>query len=218
MKYALTVLALAILPKGWSQVFHFEDTSATIIVSLAQSPAHWYLEIYNDCGSDTTLRWVTHFENIPAEWNIGFSAQNQDWPTIQDLDSSDFTAFVTQDFPQKLIIGATTNQTPGHGTVFFDIFNPVDRNFIQTIEFEFIVGSAALGALDQVDFLQQKDGSLQVTNGKSTQVTIYDLSGKILLTETSSIGFDLTKWPKQTTSIIHLAQGNKQVVFKYFQE
>jgi hypothetical protein len=218
MKYTLVLFAFFLLPTSWSQVFHLEDTAATITVSTTQSPAHWYLEIYNDCGSDTTLRWVTHFENIPAEWNIEFSVQNQDWPTINDGDSSDFIAFVAQDFPQKLIIGATTNQTPGHGSVFFDIFDPANRNFIQTIEYEFIVGNTGLSAINSLDFVQIEDGMLAITNGKLTEVIVYDLSGKIVLNETSSGSFDLINLPKNTTVIVHLTQGSNQVVFKLFQE
>ncbi len=218
MKYTLVLFAFFLLPASWSQVFHFEDTAATITVSTTQSPAHWYLEIYNDCGTDTTLRWVAHFENIPAEWNIGFSVQNQDWPTINDGDSSDFIAFVAQDFPQKLIIGATTNQTPGHGSVFFDIFDPANRNFIQTIEYEFIVGSAGLNALDDLDFVKIEDGILAITNGKLTELIVYDLSGKTLFNETSSSCFDLTKLPKNITTVIHLIQGSDQKVLKLFQQ
>lgn len=218
MKYTLVFFAFFLLPTSWSQVFHFEDTAATITVSTTQSPAHWYLEIYNDCGSDTTLRWITHFENIPMEWNIGFGVQNQDWPIINHGDSSDFTAFVAQDFPQKLIIGATTNQTPGHGSVFFDIFDPANRSFIQTIEYEFIVGNAGLNALDDLDIVKIEEGMLAITNGKSTEVIVYDLSGKMLFNETGSVSFDLTKLPKNTTIIVHLTQGTNQKVFKLSQE
>ncbi len=163
-----------------SQIFSFSDTSALLVKNTNQSPAHWYLEITNNCGVDTTMRWKTHFENIPAEWMINFDSQNQNWPTVMDGDSSDFVMTVSPDFPQKLIIGAMLNNTPGHGVVYFDIYDPANRTEVQTISYEFIVSLAGLTALEELPWLAIKNGKLFITDGIPTQVDLFDLNSKLI--------------------------------------
>ncbi len=138
-KALIFIIALFIKLNVFSQNFHFINTHTSIIKSISQSPAHWYLEIYNDVGVDTTLRWKTTFVNIPPSWNINFDTQAGYFNPIYSGDSADFNLINGGAFPQKLIIGASTNNTPGHGYVFMDIYNPNSPLNIVTIEYEFII-------------------------------------------------------------------------------
>ena len=38
------------------------------------------MEIFNDIGIDTTLRWKCHYSNVPAQWNANFDDQNMFYP------------------------------------------------------------------------------------------------------------------------------------------
>jgi len=163
------------------QIFSFADTSTTLVKNTNQSPAHWYLEITNNCGVDTTMRWKSHFENVPSEWVINFDSQNQNWPVVMDGDSSDFVMTVNPDFPQKLIIGAMLNDTPGHGVVYFDIYDPANRTEVQTISYEFIVSLAGLNALEELPWLEVKNGMVVIKDGIPTQVDLFDLNSKLIL-------------------------------------
>ncbi len=176
-----------------AQIFSFEDTSTVIIKTTNQSPAHWYLEITNEIGTDSTLRWVTHFENIPVEWEINFDCQNQNWPVVLDGDSSDFVMGVYPDFPQKLIIGAVLNNTPGHGVIYFDIFDPANRSEMQTISYEYIVGIAGLNALEELPWLELKNDKIIITDNIPTRIEIFDLNGKLIAEELTSCDFQLDK-------------------------
>lgn len=128
-----------------AQVFHFDQDSTALIKNVNQSPAHWYLEIFNDVGVDTTLRWKCHFVNIPAQWNANFDDQDNFHPTVNDGDSSDFTLYSGLSLPQKLIIGAAFNGTPGVGSYLFDIYDPYTPQDVTEIEYHYIVGQAGLG-------------------------------------------------------------------------
>ena len=128
-----------------AQVFHFADSSTTLIKTTKQSPAHWYLEIFNDAAIDTTLRWKANFVDIPAEWSISFDTQAGYFNPIYSGDSADFALMDSMLFPQKLIIGAFTNNTPGEGSVFMDIYDPADPSGLVTIQYEFIITESFSG-------------------------------------------------------------------------
>jgi len=213
MKKLLLLALIALANISLAQSFHFEDTCTTLIKNTNQSPAHWYLEIFNDVGVDTTLRWKAHFENIPVQWNINFDVQSQNWPTVLDGDSSDFTLFVSPDFPQKMIIGAMLNGTPGHGTVFFDIYNPEVPSFKQTICYEFIVSAVGLDELQSVPFIRFKGNVLEVTNGKETILDVYSLNGQQLLHSTDNTQFTIRGLSTQPV-LIYLNQGDKQYIIR----
>jgi len=58
------------------QIFHFEDTSANLVLSTAQTPAHWYLKVVPDITMDSVLRWkAVDFLNVPTGWKITFDDQ-----------------------------------------------------------------------------------------------------------------------------------------------
>ncbi len=213
MKKLLLFVSLVWGQLSFGQAFHFEDTCTTLIKNTNQSPAHWYLEIFNDVGVDSTLRWKAHFENVPVEWNINFDSQSENWPTVLDGDSSDFTLFVSPDFPQKLIIGAMLNNTPGHGTVFFDIFDPDFPSYQQTICYEFIISAVGLDELQSVPFASFKGNVIEITNGKETTMDVYALNGQRLLHQTGNTTFTLGGCSSQPV-LIYLKQDNKQYVIR----
>ena len=122
-----------------AQVFHFQNFSTTIIKTIAQSPAHDYIEIFNDAGVDTTLTWKADVTGVPAAWTITFDDQNNFYTGVQTGDSADFTLYDSLQFPQKLIIGAFTNNVAATGSVFIDVYNPADTSSKITIEYLFII-------------------------------------------------------------------------------
>lgn len=163
----------------YGQVFHFDQDSTALIKNVNQSPAHWYLEIFNDAGIDTTLRWKCHFLNIPAQWNGNFDDQNNFYSTLNDGDSADFTLYSGLAFPQKLIIGAAFNGTPGVGSYLFDIYDPYTPADITTIEYHYIVGQADLNEIGSGQWVRRNGEILMFDEsiiGK--QIVICTFSGK----------------------------------------
>lgn len=148
---------------SFSQAFHFDYLSRTLIKTTNQSPAHWYIEIFNDSGVDTTLRWKSSFVNVPVEWNMSLDDQNAYHSNLQDNDSSDFTLYSGLSIPQKLIIGATLNDTPGDGYVYFDIYDPNDPSNFETIFFRFIITEETAGQLENESntWINQIDDSFE---------------------------------------------------------
>ena len=151
MKSGLLALAIVFSSFAFGQAFHFDLTERTLIKTTDQSPAHWYLEIFNDVNVDTTLRWKTSFTNVPPEWVITFDDQNTMYNPVNDGDSADFTLYAAPAFPQKLIIGAFLNGTPGHGITYFDVYDPADPSTSETIFFEFVVTPVGLEVIEGND-------------------------------------------------------------------
>lgn len=140
MKFLSAVCILFMSFNSEAQCFHFDQTYTVLVKTTDQSPAHWYFEIFNDALVDTTLRWKTTFDaNLPPQWVINFDDQDAYHSPIQDGDSSDFALFGNPTFPQKLIIGAVLNNTPGNASVYFDIYDPADPSYMVTIQYRFVV-------------------------------------------------------------------------------
>ena len=161
MKIALIILTFFIGFQSLGQIFHVSDTSALIIKTTNQSPAHWYIEVFSDITLDTSLRWkATHFDNVPPEWEILMDDQSASYSNVQVGDSADFALPANQPFARKLIIGAILNGTPGHGICYFDIYDPDNLSFVQTISYEFLVTDPVSGTIELNDnsFLRYEDG------------------------------------------------------------
>lgn len=184
MRRILFITLLFFSSLSYGQTFHFNDTVTVLIKNVTQSPAHWYIEIYNDVAVDTTLRWKTHFQNVPAQWNINFDDQNAYYSPVNDGDSADFTCFAGLSFPQKLIIGAEFNGVPGNASIFFDIYDPANPSYVVTIEYRFIVSAVGLDEIDIDDLVKFKDGMLSFDPSlQGGNVQVLDLAGRILLSE-----------------------------------
>ena len=160
MKAFFLLIALTFVNNlSHAQAFHFDLTERILIKTVVQSPAHWYLEIYNDVAIDTTLRWKTSFSNIPAQWDINFDDQNTNHVFVQSGDSADFTLYAGPVDPQKLIIGAEFNGISGEGSTFFDVYDPEDLSTSVTIRFKFIVSPLGITEQQADAWITQK-GSL----------------------------------------------------------
>ncbi len=148
MKF-LCILSLSLLGfNSQAQAFHFDQTYTVLVKTTDESPAHWYFEILNDVLLDTTLRWKTSFDSwLPPQWVITFDDQNTFYNPIEDGDSADFTLYTMPIVPQKLIIGALLNNTPGNASVYFDVYDPADPSYVVTIQYRFVVsmGSGTWG-------------------------------------------------------------------------
>ncbi len=166
-----------------AQPFYFTDTVAVITKTTAQSPAHWYLEIYNNTSTDTLLRWKTYFSNIPPQWTITFDDQNNYYPNLKTGDSADFVLYDSLAFPQKLIIGAFTNNTPGAGSVFFDIYDPANPSFFVTIEYIFYITLAT--QIQETEFYAESfqiyPDAIFFNNAQFRKVFITDIAGRIVV-------------------------------------
>lgn len=179
MKKQLLLFFTLCLSSGWAQVFHFDQDSTALIKNVNQSPAHWYLEIFNDVGVDTTLRWKCHYVNIPSQWDANFDDQNVLHPVVNDGDSSDFILYSGLSLPQKLIIGAAFNGTPGVGSYLFDIYDPYTPTDITTIEYHYIVGQADLNEIGSSQWLK-RNGDLLIFDESivGNQIVICTFLGK----------------------------------------
>ncbi len=183
MKYLLALLIVLLNSLSFAQAFHFNDVQTILIKTTDESPAHWYLEIFSDVPVDTTLRWKAHYgPTLPAEWEFNFDDQNQFHFPILDGDSANFTLFANPILTQKLIIGAMLNNTPGNGSIYFDVYDPSDLSTLVTIEYRFIVsqGSATISELnsDQRWFTHQ-DRTLYLSDELiGAQLAVVDLGGK----------------------------------------
>jgi len=177
------ILTLCHIHFSFGQIFHFDEDSTVLIKDVSQSPAHWYLEIFNDIGIDTTLRWKCHYSNVPAQWNANFDDQNMFYPTVLSGDSADFILYSGLSFPQKLIIGVTLNGTPGIGTYYFDIYNPETPDQFVTIQYHFIVSqsSTELGEIySSIGFQRIGDYILFSPQLLGQPLKVLDFGGKVV--------------------------------------
>lgn len=169
--------------KAGAQVFHFDDTLCVIMKTTAQSPAHGYLEIFNDINLDTSLRWRASFSSIPSAWTVTFDDQNAFHTPLLEGDSADFVLYDSMVIPQKLIIGALTNNTAGAGSVDFDVFDPADPSSLRTVQFRFIITEAP----SDVEVSQQQQPAFDSENlylknlPVPGRLQLYSVSGKKIL-------------------------------------
>ena len=191
-----------------AQSFSFLDTVTVLIKTTDESPAHWYLEVVNEVLVDTTLRWKVHFgQNLPSQWVISFDDQDNFYFPVNDGDSADFTLMAMPISPQKLIIGATLNNTAGNASVYFDVYDPADPSFVQTIEYHFVVsmGSGTWGTEELTDeeqwFAQSERTFTFSEEFNSNEVSFYAASGKRVYT--SHIDAKTVNVPSTITSGVY---------------
>lgn len=219
MRKALFLITSLISFQSLGQTFHISDTSALIVKTTSQSPAHWYIEVFSDFSVDTNLRWkATHFDNIPIEWEILMDDQTNSYSNVQVGDSADFELLANQPFANKLIIGAFLNGTPGHGICYFDVYDPENPSFVQAISYEFIVTSSTNGLsdLNESSFLEWGDGFLKVKDGRDANFEVVDLAGRTILKNELTNTFKYSMLPKNQVLMIKVTLDNKNVIVKIF--
>ncbi|MEO8146842.1 MAG: T9SS type A sorting domain-containing protein [Bacteroidia bacterium] len=200
-----------------AQAFHFQNTSATIIKNTSQSPAHWYIQIYNDVAVDTTLRWKADVSGVPAAWNITFDDQNNFHNNVQTGDSADFTLFDSLSFPQKLIIGAWTNNVAATGSVFIDVYDPANPSYKVTLEYIFII-SPFVG----IPYIEADPENLKVEETKisfsfkeSTSFRITSQTGQLIYSDKIKNGSYDFSYLQPGVYVIYFFDDKKQYVKKF---
>lgn len=219
MKHLIFSLSLFLSITSWTQVFHIPDTSALLVKTTSQSPAHWYIEVVSDIAVDTSLRWkATHYDNVPVEWQISIDDQTTFHPNVQVGDSGDFNLLANQPFATKLIIGAILNGTPGHGICYFDVYDPDNPAVVQAISYEFIITPSTNGIADLNDasFLEWKDGALRVKNGREAEFEVYDLAGKMVLKNKLINQLYISNLPKNQILLIKVKLEDKFAIIKIY--
>lgn len=218
MKTLLTLLLSTVLTTmSFAQVFHFNNTSTTLIKTTSQSPAHWYIEIFNDVAIDTTLRWKVVELNAPAQWVFSFDDQDNYYTNVGFLDSADFTLLGNPAFPQKLIIGGTLNDTPGNGNIDFSIYDPETPNDSIVISYIFKVSAATAGELELTaeNWLQMNQTTLSFAPYlQHSTVEFYSTSGALLTTQTIDGDIDLNDLDLYSQAIIIKVEQNGTVYSK----
>lgn len=219
MKNLIFSLGLFLSFTSWTQVFHIPDTSALLVKTTSQSPAHWYIEVVSDIAVDTSLRWkAIHYDNVPVEWQISIDDQTTFHANVQVGDSGDFNLLANQPFATKLIIGAMLNGTPGHGICYFDVYDPDNLAVVQAISYEFIVTPSTNGIADLNDdsFLEWKNGVLRVKNEQDAEFEVYDLAGKTVLKNKLINQLIISDLPKNQTLLIKVKLNNKIAIVKIY--
>lgn len=219
MKNLIFSLSLFLSLGSWTQVFHVPDTSALLVKTTSQSPAHWYIEVVSDITTDTSLRWkATHFDNIPVEWQISIDDQTTSHPDVEVGDSADFNLLANQPFATKLIIGAMLNGTPGHGICYFDVYDPDNLSIVQAISYEFIVTPSTNGITDlnEDSFLEWKDGNLKVKDEREAEFEVSDLAGKIVAKNKLTNQLIISELPKNQCLMIKVKLDNRQAIVKIY--
>jgi hypothetical protein len=219
MKNLIFSMSLFMSLTSWTQVFHIPDTSALLVKTTSQSPAHWYIEVVSNSSTDTVLRWkATHYDNIPVEWQISIDDQTTFHANVQVGDSGDFNLLANQPFATKLIIGAMLNGTPGHGICYFDVYDPDNLAVVQAISYEFIVTPSTNGiaGLNDDSFLEWKDGTLRVKNGREAEFEVYDLAGKIIMKNKLTNTLIISELLKDQTLLIKVKLEDKVTMIKIY--
>ncbi len=219
MKNLIFFLAFFLSFNSGAQVFHIPDTSALLVKTTSQSPAHWYIEVVSDSSTDTVLRWkATHYDNVPVEWQISIDDQTTFHPNVQVGDSGDFNLLANQPFATKLIIGAMLNGTPGHGICYFDVYDPDNLAVVQAISYEFIVTPSTNGITDLNDdsFLEWENGVLLVKNGQEAEFEVYDLAGKMVLKNKLTNQLIVSDLPKNQTLMIKVKLNSRIAIVKIY--
>lgn len=219
MKNLILSLSLFLSTASWTQVFHIPDTSALLVKTTSQSPAHWYIQVVSDIAVDTSLRWkATYFDNIPAAWQISIDDQTTFHTNVQVGDSGDFDLLANQPFATKLIIGAMLNDTPGYGICYFDVYDPNNLSVVQAISYEFIVTPSTNGIADLSDesFLEWKEGILKVKDGKEAEFEVSDLAGKIVAQNKLTNQFIVSDLPVNQVFMIRVKLKDRVAIIKIY--
>ena len=190
----------------FSQIFYFNNTEITLTKTTDQSPVHWYIEVFSNLQEDSVLRWKSEFVNIPTEWNINLDCQSISFLTVNDNDSADFTLMAAPLFAQKLIIGATLNDLPGNGSVFFDIYDPNNPDIKERIAFNFIITQGATNSIEDPflpSIISYNKGILTNVSSIDLMCQVYDAQGReVVVTKQFDEEINLSKLIGQVVYII----------------
>ncbi len=184
MKKIILLSFIAFSSISFAQNFHVVDDSTALIKSTDQTPAHWYIEVFNDVEPDSLLlRWKAHTTNVPSIWQIDLDDQDNYTTNIQDGDTTDFYLHAGLAFTQKLIIGVTLNNTPGVGSIYFDLYEPSNPSNVVTITYHMIVTQSTASIIEVTDnsWLTQKGNTFSFEEDViGNDLLIYGTDGREL--------------------------------------
>jgi hypothetical protein len=170
-----------------AQVFEVIDTN--VVIRNNQSPVHWYAELNNLVGVDTTLRWKVAFKDVPKEWVINFDDETQFYDSVQAGDSADFTLLWGLSIPQKLIIGISLNGTYGKTAVIsFRLYDPNDAANATNVHFNIEVPPFHVGMANTQQgekWWSQSQATINL-DAALDNCSIYDLQGNLLFSKNTS--------------------------------
>ncbi|MCT4560879.1 MAG: hypothetical protein N4A41_05830 [Crocinitomicaceae bacterium] len=192
MRILTLLVSLTAVSTAFSQLFTLSDSLYTFQKNTSQSPIHWYVEINNLSGVDTTLRWKANFSHIPAEWVVNFDTQTLNTTPVQHLDSADFTLLGSSNPPQKLIIGVDLQNKVANGNIYFNLYNPATYSDSSVLTFAFQITADLEDILESEDYTIQ-DGKLTLLNKELKIEAINILGQKLALPAESSNVFLLPK-------------------------
>lgn len=192
MKFLLFLLSFAAISNSFSQLFSLSDSVFTFQKNTSQSPIHWYVEINNLAGADTTLRWKAKFNHIPAEWVVNFDTQTLNTTGVQHLDSADFTLLGTSNPPQKLIIGVDLQNKISNGNIVFELYNPLNSSDQTTLTFAFQITASLDEIIGAEDFKIENQKLILLHS--EIQLELYNpLGQKLIANQVSKEEFLLPK-------------------------
>jgi hypothetical protein len=186
-------------------------------LSINQTPAHWYINIYPNQTNDVNLRWKTYFTGIPSQWSILFDDQNSVHDPIFDQDSADFVLFGQPDVVQKLIIGAHLNGTSGLGTVSFILYNPLNNTDRDTIHFHFNIHKVPVSVDDiqkNNEIYTWKENQISLNDNQVGNFNIYDEQGKLIQQVKGVNTFEISNLHKNKWYYIQLEVDKEYYILK----
>lgn len=208
MKLLTFLLSFVAISSSLSQLFSLSDSSYTFVKNTSQSPIHWYVEINNLAGVDTTLRWKAHFNHVPAEWMVNFDTQTLLTSPVQHLDSADFTLLGNSNPPQKLIIGVDLQNKVANGSIVFDLYDPSNYGDSVQLTFDFQI-TADLDEIITNDDFKIEGNNLTLLNTELSLEAFTSLGQNLQLEQVSEHHFLL---PKGEFFLYFRKNGNSRII------
>jgi len=111
------LLSLSLLIFGFAkgQNFTISDTVVEISNVTNNGPAHWYTEISNTTNAPLTIIWEATQTQGPGNWEFSLAPPDGQLYNIAVVDSSSFSLSANSPYPEKVLLSAAPNGSPGYG-------------------------------------------------------------------------------------------------------
>jgi len=158
---------------------------------------HGYIQLNNNLGADLPMRWIKHVDpNWPVQWDAGFTDPDSAYVNVLIEDSADFVLPFPDDFNDKLILNIDHNFLIDTSYIRFKVF-PIDHPEDSLwLNYCVIIHAPDLSvkeiSADLNILIDQSNQKILFSEGIfSAQLKIYNLSGKLLFSETDFSGNEL---------------------------
>lgn len=180
-----------------------EDTSLYIIKNTSFGVVHGYRELFNYSGGDLDMRWIRYTPSSwPVQWGSDFTDPSNTYPDVLIIDSGDFVLPDPPGFSNKLIIGVDHNGFADTSVIRFKVFPISDPTDTLWVNFHILIGNPGVSEVSSVDLnpkiIYQPESKQLYFEGLHDEqyvLTIFDLSGKIILETTIMSGIDKIDLP-----------------------